>query len=168
MKNRYSLSVIVLLCIIFSIGCSDKEHRRRKNKKSDKYEFAKHNSKHSELIEAEKVAFFTSFLQLKPDEAKELWPIYDMLSNQKKQLWDKHHQILYKTRPEETISDETALEAIDSIALIISEISRIDQEMNKQALKILPPQKVLRLQHAEHHFKRYLLKNMRSKNRSKD
>ncbi len=120
------------------------------------------------VMEAERVAFLTRHLELTPDEAKLFWPVFDVYSGKKNELWKTQQQLFFKTRPRIAVSSELAIETIDSLLLVQELILKNDREFTQRMLDILPPEKVLRLHHADQRFKRHLLKKIRGRQHERD
>ncbi|HON17670.1 MAG TPA: hypothetical protein PK990_00705 [Salinivirgaceae bacterium] len=158
--NKAFLAIINLLLIV---GCNQNPpHREPIEEEKFPGDF-----KESSDIAADRIAFLNRHLRLTPEEAKIFWPIYDQYIAEKEQLWRTQQSILFRSRPSLDISSEQAKVFIDSLLLIDKKILDNEEKYSARFLEILPPEKVLRMRHAEHHFKRHLLRQFqrgRSKN----
>lgn len=118
-----------------------------------------------EQIQMQKIAFFTSELQLTPQEAEKFWPLYN-------QLWEERG----KARKETMIALHNLTQAVeadpakgDSEIKKLSEIYLANYAMESELLKdhfskfekILPVKKAAKLLYAEEKFRRMLIKQLR-------
>lgn len=120
------------------------------------------NAERAERIKALKVAFITEKLSLTEAEAQQFWPIYN-----------KYEEATYKlrkdNRAERADYDFKSLTEADANKLLNSmmETEREKFEMRKQLVsdlkKVLPAQKILKLQWTEDQFNRKLLEEMRKR-----
>ena len=118
-----------------------------------------------QFMESERVAFLTRQLELTPDEAEIFWPIFNQYIDIKKDLWEQHKLLLYKTRGNHNLTDQIAKETLDSLFSTQEAILKNEKHLTSELLKSLSPQKVLKIQHAEHRFKRHLLRQVRGERR---
>jgi uncharacterized glyoxalase superfamily metalloenzyme YdcJ len=128
--------------------------------------FAQERPKHGpemwEKIKAEKVAFFTTKLDLTPSEAQEFWPVYNELEK-------KRFDIQREIREFERISDEdyAKLSEADILKRTNNYIESFEKEANlrkeyhKQFLKILPQKKVLLMYRTENDFRSHMIRQYR-------
>ena len=127
------------------------------------------NQSWKEKIFAEKVAFFTSELNLTPEEAQAFWPLYNRLWESKDKA---HHQVMLSYRklsqalddgkPEEEISGllDDYLEALDNMA-------KVDASIAKEYKGVLPVVKVAKLYRAEEKFRRMQINKLYKKDNGK-
>lgn len=123
------LSVAILFCGFISTAQSDQR----------------------EKIEAQRVAFITSELELTPAESENFWPIYNQYEANKKEEND------LRDRKDKNMTEAQAEEMISRV------ISHKESELENtkklvQDLKgVIPPTKILKLFRADRKFKRKLL-----------
>lgn len=118
-----------------------------------------------EEIQMQKIAFFTSELQLTPQEAEKFWPLYN-------QLWEERG----KARKETMIALHNLTQAVeaepakgDSEIKKLSDIYLANYAMEAELLeeyfskfeKILPIKKAAKILYAEEKFRRMLIKQLR-------
>lgn len=125
------------------------------------------NSERAERIKALKVAFITEKLSLTETEAQNFWPIYN-----------KYEEATYKlrrdNRAERADYDFKSLNDADANKLLNSmmDSEREKFDLRKQLVndlkKVLPAQKILRLQWTEDQFNRRLLEEMRKRRGNPD
>lgn len=115
-----------------------------------------------EQVEAEKIAFFTRFMDLTSEEAKDFWPVYDDFQNQRNQLvWERQSlSRQFAGNYEDLSADESEDIADRFIGLQVKE-SDLVSEYHSRFKEILPPKKVMRLYQAENEFKTQLLRRIR-------
>jgi Spy/CpxP family protein refolding chaperone len=118
-----------------------------------------------ERIESAKIGFITRELQLTPDEAKAFWPIYNAMEDElKKANRDPLREGLKTVRGEggiDNLSDAQARELLAEIDKVGAEREAIRRTYQKEFLKVLPPQKVLKLHVAERKFKQEVMERLR-------
>lgn len=115
-----------------------------------------------EQVEAEKIAFFTRFMDLTSEEAKDFWPVYDDFQNQRNQLvWERQSLSRHFAGNYEDLSADESEDTADRyIGLQVKE-SDLIREYHSKFKEILPPKKVMRLYQAENEFRTRLLRRIR-------
>ncbi|MDP4730151.1 MAG: hypothetical protein NWS09_05570 [Schleiferiaceae bacterium] len=117
-----------------------------------------------ERIESAKIGFITRELQLTPDEAKAFWPIYNAMEDElKKANRDPLREGLKTVRGEggiDNLSDAQARELLAEIDKVGAEREAVRRTYQKEFLKVLPPQKVLKLHVAERKFKQEVMERL--------
>jgi len=118
-----------------------------------------------ERIESAKIGFITRELQLTPDEAKAFWPVYNAMEVElKKANRDPLNEGLKTVRGEggiDKLSDAQARELLAELEKVAGEREAIRRKYQKEFLKMLSPQKVLKLHVAERKFKQEVMKRLR-------
>jgi hypothetical protein len=118
-----------------------------------------------ERIESAKIGFITRELQLTTDEAKAFWPIYNAMEAElKKANRDPLREGLKTVRGEggiDNLSDAQARELLAEIDKVGAEREAVRRTYQKEFLKVLPPQKVLKLHVAERKFKQEVMERLR-------
>jgi Spy/CpxP family protein refolding chaperone len=118
-----------------------------------------------ERIESAKIGFITRELQLTSDEAKAFWPIYNaMEAEMKKANRDPLREGLKTVRGEggiDNLSDAQARELLAELDKAGAEREAVRRKYQKEFLKVLPPQKVLKLHVAERKFKQEVMDRLR-------
>ena len=124
-----------------------------------------------ERIESAKIGFITRELQLTPDEAKAFWPIYNAMEDElKKANRDPLREGLKTVRGEggiDNLSDAQARELLAEIDKVGAEREAVRRTYQKEFLKVLPPQKVLKLHVAERKFKQEVMERLRDARKGK-
>ncbi|MFO7923400.1 MAG: hypothetical protein R6U58_06880 [Bacteroidales bacterium] len=115
-----------------------------------------------EQVESERIAFFTRYLELTTEEAKQFWPLYDDYRNRRDLLIEERQTISrYFMQNQQNLPEKEAEEIADKyIDLQINE-SRLAEEFHEKFKAVIPPKKVMRLYEAENVFRMQLLRRVR-------
>ncbi len=115
-----------------------------------------------EKIEKEKIAFFTSYLELSSREARDFWPVYfDFQSRRNDFLSEKQSLIQSFSRNYGNVQEKEAKETADRyIDIQVKEIG-LAVDFHEKLTEILPLNKIMQLYHAENEFRRNLLRRLR-------
>lgn len=111
-------------------------------------------------IEAKKIAFITSSMQLTPEEAQVFWPVYNQLEDERKTL----RKEMKESRPEgprEDMSEAEIESAIKNQFKMKRREVDIQEKYFEEFKKTLPASKIARLYFAEERFKREVLKEFK-------
>jgi hypothetical protein len=109
-----------------------------------------------ERIMNEKIAFFTTEMQLTAEEAQAFWPVYNS-------AWEKidkaHHQCMrtYKALSsalKEGKGENETKALLEAYLKAVNERNRIEESLYGEYSKVLPPVKVAKLYVAEEKFRR--------------
>ncbi len=121
-----------------------------------------------EKFKAKKVSFLTEKLEITPEEAQAFWPYYNQFD---KEMWEtqtKRREIEKKVRDSNgDFSDKEIIKLTEDLVQTVYDEAKLRDEYNKKFLKVLKPQKVLRLYQAEHQFRMEMLHQYRN-SRKKD
>lgn len=122
------------------------------------------NCPHRKKIEAEKIAYLTTELDLTPQEAQQFWPIYNEFEKKKDELINERKNIISNIQSGfETVSDKDAEKMSDRLIEIDIAESKLRQEYHQKYKKVLPIKKVIKFYHLERKFKQQLLRKIRGK-----
>lgn len=117
-----------------------------------------------ENIEAMKVAFITSKLDLTPEEAQKFWPVYNQYTEKVKELRKKRREDEREAKKNfDELSDKEIEQAIDNDLTIRQKELDLQKEYNTKFKTVLPIKKVSKLYLAEEQFKRVLLDKLKDK-----
>jgi len=118
-----------------------------------------------ERIESSKIGFITRELRLTPEEAKAFWPIYNaMEADLKKANRDPLREGLKPVRGEggiDNLSDAQARELLAELDKVGAEREAVRRKYQKEFLKVLTPQKVLKLHVAERKFRQEVMERLK-------
>lgn len=126
------------------------------------YAQPKHDDSWKERIMNEKIAFFTTEMQLTPEEAQAFWPVYNA-------AWEKIDNAHCKTmRTYKDLStaikdgknESEVAKHLDSYRNAISEKNKVEESLYDEYRKVLPPVKVARLYVAEEKFRRQQIQKL--------
>ncbi len=148
MKKTILLTVIIIF--LFAI----QQIKAQDESRSDRWE----------KFRAEKVSFLTEKLELSPTEAQKFWPVYNELE---KMRWESQKM---RRELETKVHDaQASLSKKDAIQLTRDFTGSMEKEgallvkYNEEFLKILPPEKVLKLYQAENEFRMHMIKKFRDR-----
>ena len=127
-------------------------------------------SNHEERLEkykSEKVAFLTSKLDFNAKEAEKFWPVYNQMEKEKWEIQKSRRAIEENIRDAgESLSEAEIIKLIRNFAGSMEKEADIMIKYNEKFLKILPPQKVLKLYQAENEFRVYMIKKFRDRHKN--
>ncbi|MDC1106841.1 hypothetical protein OAT16_09045 [Prolixibacteraceae bacterium] len=114
-------------------------------------------------LKSDKIAYYTDFLSLTPEESQEFWPIYNEMGNKRRKI---HSQLkkYYKQISElkENTSEKEIKALSDSILDNIEKETQLYKTYHARFVQILGGQKALQLYLVERNFRMYLMKKYRS------
>ena len=133
-----------VMCLTFSLNSLAQDPRNR-----------------SEQIEAIKVAFITSKLDLTTEEAQKFWPVYNNYQKEFLELMRKRKEVRDKTDadPDDMINADLSYE---------SKMLELKKKYKKLYAKAIPPQKILSLYQAEREFREHLIKQLHNRRRGNE
>lgn len=144
---------ILTLIVVLTISAVSFAHDQQKESNSKKY---------FERIQSEKVAFFTSELDLTPEEAQVFWPVYNMYSKEKMQAHGNTMKLFMEMNPcNENLSDSERERRIDAYIKALDEECQILAKYNKKFKTVLPMEKVSKLYWAEESFRMKMINGLR-------
>lgn len=148
-----------LILIMLVISTSIYAQKPNKGESSDR-------GPKSEKIKALKVAHISNELDLTSKEAEKFWPIYNEYDNAMMEIRKElRENSKGKFRPDsaENLTDEEANQLIENmLAMKTSELS-FQKELVANLKGVIPPTKILKLQHAERTFREKLLKQLKER-----
>lgn len=114
---------------------------------------AQDHSGRYEQIEAIKVAFITSKVDLNTEEAQKFWPVYNNYQKELMTLMTRRREDRKKANidPNDKINADLAYE---------SHMLELKKKYKKLYLKVIPAEKVLLLYQAERDFREHLIKQL--------
>jgi len=137
----------------------------RRNIGRDSLAMQRHRER-QEQIQLRKAAYFTTKLELTPDEAQAFWPIYN-------EYWQKRDNLFMKQRnltqeiQRGRFDDKQAQQMVQRIVENAQSEADLLREYSEQFAKVLSPQKLFRYYAAEESFKMELINDLRSPGKSK-
>ena len=104
-------------------------------------------------VNAAKIGFISTRLNLTPDEAKQFWPLYDAYENEKKSLQKERKLAGYTAKLyKEEMNEKEAKETLEKLASLQQRRLDLQKKYQSEFLKVLPAKKVLALMNAEKLF----------------
>jgi hypothetical protein len=117
-----------------------------------------------EKYRSEKVSFLTDKLELSPAEAQKFWPIYNELEKTRGESQKMRRDLEIKVREaKSTLSKKEATQLTRDFAGSMEKEGALLVRYNEEFLKILSPEKVLRLYQAENEFRMYMIQKFRDR-----
>lgn len=111
-------------------------------------------------FEAQKIAFFTQALELTPEEAAVFWPLYNemmkKIREQDAKVWEMYRQAhkAKKRTPEQ--EEQQVIDMLEHEQKMLD----IKKEYYLRLLKVVPAQKIARLDRTERKFHKQLFQKM--------
>jgi hypothetical protein len=150
--KRIIINTLIILTAIINVQAQKSNHAA----KLEKYK-------------SEKIAFLTSKLDLNSKEAEKFWPVYNQQEREKWEIQKSRRAIEEKIRDAGTSLSETEIIKLTrNFAGSMQKEADIMIKYNEKYLKILPPQKVLKLYQAENEFRVYMIKKFRDRHKNGD
>jgi len=112
-----------------------------------------------ERIEAQRVAYITTQLNLTADESAAFWPIYN-------QFKEKEREKRREMRPDKdvmSITDEEAQKILEEQFVLETELIDLKREYLGRMSEVISPRKVVRLSQVEMEFNRGVLERLNSR-----
>lgn len=118
----------------------------------------------NEKIKTLKIAHISNELNLTTEEAEKFWPIYN---EHERSMMKIRHELRSKSkyRPDsaEKLTDDEANELIESILSMKTAELTFQKELISNLKGVIPPVKILKLEHAERTFREMLIKELRDR-----
>ena len=118
--------------------------------------------KEFERIRSEKIAYFTSELDLSPEEAQVFWPVYNEFW---KEYQSAHGKVMEAFRAlcdiDENTADSKTESLIDNYVQAQKDESAVSARYSEKFKKVLPIKKVAKLYQAEETFRMKMIHNLR-------
>jgi hypothetical protein len=123
---------------------------------------AQEEGKTINMIQTQRIAFFTQKMGLTPEEAQKFWPIYNEYAKKKEALGsDKKKLINFYNNNAATMTENDIDVTIKKFIQISKDETNLLEEYNRKFREFLPAAKVFKLYLAENQFKEWLLKQIR-------
>jgi len=123
---------------------------------------AEKKEQRKERIQAEKIAFITTKLNLSPEEAQIFWPVYNEYQQKLEGMQEEHRKNFREKKKEfEELSDKEVEELVDGEITFRQKKLDIQKRYHARFKEVLPIKKVARLYHAERKFKEHMIKRLK-------
>lgn len=119
--------------------------------------------KEFDRIQAEKVAFITSELDLTPEEAQVFWPVYNQCW---KESMESHRKMMmafaeFRGKKADALSDKEIEAKLEEYIAASDKANSVLSEWYPKFKKVLPIRKVAKLYQAEEAFQQKMINNLR-------
>lgn len=114
-------------------------------------------------ITTAKISFISNELSLTPEQAEKFWPVYNGIKEEIYSLYQEK-RALERSINYDKITEEQAKVNFEKIVAKNKEIDRKRESFMKELSKILKYKQLLKLNYAEHKFKKTLLERIRKEN----
>lgn len=116
-----------------------------------------------ERIQAEKIAFITSELDLSPEEAQVFWPVYNQCW---KESLESHKKMMdafdaFRGKKGEELSDKELEAKLDAYIAASKAHNQVMSDWYPKFREVLPVRKVAKLYQAEEAFQMRMIENLR-------
>ena len=156
MKKIFVLITILFLSTVFVANA-----QRHEKDEAERKEFW-------DKLQTEKISFLTKALDLTPAEAQKFWPTYNQLDKERMEAQSNRRSMEHKVRDaEDNLSDDDVVKLTREFAGSMLKEGEMMKDYNEKFLKILNPQKVLKLYQAENEFKMYMIRQYREKGKNR-
>jgi len=142
------MTIILILSTIGMVSAQDKKTNRETKK---------------EELEAQKVAFITTKLELTTDESKAFWPVYDEKEKEVKEVRKKIRESMKEGKDMDDQSDEEVKKMMEEIITLKKQELDIEEKYNKKFQEVIPVKKVAKLYMAERKFNEEVLRAWKEK-----
>ncbi|HHJ49774.1 MAG TPA: hypothetical protein ENJ88_02590 [Phaeodactylibacter sp.] len=116
-------------------------------------------------IEAMRVSFITTEMQLTPEEAEKFWPIYNEYREKVKAIRQSGNEL---DKPVMDLSEEEARAFIEQRMDREEELMRLKREYYLRLREVVSARKLILLERAERKFKEQLLREMQKRRQRQD
>ncbi|MBL0329071.1 MAG: hypothetical protein IPP64_06570 [Bacteroidetes bacterium] len=118
-------------------------------------------------IEAMKIAYLTSKLELTPEEAQKFWPVYNQYNDKLAELRKKRKMDVREAKKnQEEMTDKEMEQAMDNDFAFRQKELDLQTEYNSKFKAVLPIKKVAKLYQAEEQFKRVLIDKLKEERKT--
>ncbi len=165
MKAKITMALLVLgICITFpGYGQKQKPAKERLKQRQEQLK-----QKQAE-IQAERVAFYNTYLELTPAESDKFWPIYNEYTQKQKELKKDHQKSIKALRGKthNQLTQKESTELINSDQALKQSLLDLEKEYSTKFQAAINIQKVAKLKEAEMQFKKALIKKVRANRKQK-
>lgn len=117
----------------------------------------------------EKVAFFTTNLDLTTEEAQKFWPVYNQMEKEMFDFQQKRHELEDNVRNvDENLSNKELIKLTREHVALGKTEAEVQEKYNEEFLKILPPIKVIKLYKTEYEFRIYMFRKYRDRSKEEN
>lgn len=150
--------ILTITAVLFCLGVYAQEKPQKQETSSRQEEIF--NKLHNERI-----AFFTSEIDLTPEEAQLFWPVYNkyLKECQRAHVQSRKSLQALKNKSGEKLSETEILKRIDAYVASIAAEDEVFVKYAPEFKKVLPMEKVAKLYVAEEKFRIKMIRGFRNK-----
>lgn len=148
MKAKLFLLALSFLAMV-NVNAQDDKKSLREEKKEE--------------IEAQKVAYITTKLDLTTEESKDFWPIYNEREKELKEVRKELRANFKEGKDMEDMTDEEVKKLMEDVFKLKKKELEIEEKYNTKFQTVLPVKKVAKLHMAEKEFNAEVLKAWKDK-----
>ncbi len=150
--------ILIVMTVVLCLGAYAQDKPQRERKKSQ----------HEEIfnkLQNEKIAFFTSEIDLTPEEAQMFWPVYNQYLKENKTAHSKTIKALQalKNKSGEKLTEVEMQKRVDEYIASIAAQDEVFVKYAAEFKKVLPVEKVAKLYVAEEKFRIKMIRGFREK-----
>lgn len=149
MKNKIFLSILGL-CIMSIIHAQDPREDKMQNRERMR-----------EKIEAQRIAYITSKLDLNADESVKFWPVYNEYTKKRMELRKSRRDL----RDQEEMNEQDSKKYVEQQIEIQEKDLSLKKIYYEKFSSILSSQKLAKLEEAEKEFTQEIIKNLKERRR---
>ncbi|MBK6700607.1 MAG: hypothetical protein IPG55_12045 [Saprospiraceae bacterium] len=149
MKNKIFLSILGL-CIMSIIHAQDPREDKMQNRERMR-----------EKIEAQRIAYITSKLDLNADESVKFWPVYNEYTKKRMELRKSRRDL----RDQEEMNEQDSKKYVEQQIEIQEKDLAFKKIYYEKFGNILSSQKLAKLEEAEKEFTQEIIKNLKERRR---
>ncbi len=117
-----------------------------------------------EKIRTLQIAYFTEQLELTSSEAQEFWPVYNKLTQQRRNSEKQKRKLLKNIEADfDSLTEEETREHISTLQAIDMMQTNLDATYSSQLIEIIGAKRYLLLKKAEQDFKRKMLEEFKNR-----
>jgi hypothetical protein len=150
--------ILIIMTVALCFGAYAQDKPQRLGRKSQHEEIF--NKLHNE-----KIAFFTSEIDLTPEEAQLFWPVYNQFLKESQKAHSKSIKALQalKNKSGEKLTETELQKRIDEYVASIAAQDEIFVKYAAEFKKVLPVEKIAKLYVAEEKFRIKMIRGFRTK-----
>ncbi len=150
----YKLFLGTILCFFISLSANAQNFGRERR-----------GDRVPEMVQVERIAFFSEKIGLTPEEAQQFWPIYNEMDQKRTELFEKREDIINRSMNEpEKIKNNEWDEMLQTLTNIQQQEAELPIAYTKKFRTVLSAEKVMKVYVAEIQFRTYLLQKIRTRN----
>lgn len=116
-----------------------------------------------EELEAQKVAFITTKLELTTEESEKFWPVYNERESELKTVRKDIREKVKEGKDLDSLSDADVKKMMEDVIKLKKQELDIEEKYNKKFQEVLPVKKVAKLHWAERKFNEEVLRAWKEK-----